>query len=264
VPYPNCGRCAFGHGPRIPDQCCGQWRNFIQLTLDKLVHPDDLAAILVEPIAGEGGYLIPPDDFLPTLRAICDRTGALLIADEVQTGLGRTGKWFAVEHSGVVPDIVAMGKAIGGGLPLGAIVARAELMDQWWPGAHGSTFGGNPVACRAGLETIAIIREEGLMDNAVRVGRRLMQHFQAARAHLPIIGDVRGRGLMVAVDLVDEGGQPLATDRLKQVIKLLGKRGVVVTKCGPSALRLAPALILTEAQADEVATLILDALAELS
>jgi len=264
VPYPNCGRCAFGHGPRIPDQCCGQWRSFIQLTLDKLVHPDDLAAILVEPIAGEGGYLIPPDDFLPTLRAICDRTGALLIADEVQTGLGRTGKWFAVEHSGVVPDIVAMGKAIGGGLPLGAIVARAELMDQWWPGAHGSTFGGNPVACRAGLETIAIIREEGLMDNAVRVGRRLMQHFQAARAHLPIIGDVRGRGLMVAVDLVDEGGQPLATDRLKQVIKLLGKRGVVVTKCGPSALRLAPALILTEAQADEVATLILDALAELS
>jgi len=264
VPYPNCGRCAFGHGPRTPDQCCGQWRNFIQLTLDKLVHPDDLAAILVEPIAGEGGYLIPPDDFLPTLRAICDRTGALLIADEVQTGLGRTGKWFAVEHSGVVPDIVAMGKAIGGGLPLGAIVARAELMDQWWPGAHGSTFGGNPVACRAGLETIAIIREEGLMDNAVRVGRRLMQHFQAARAHLPIIGDVRGRGLMVAVDLVDEGGQPLATDRLKQVIKLLGKRGVVVTKCGPSALRLAPALILTEAQADEVATLILDALAELS
>jgi 4-aminobutyrate aminotransferase len=264
VPYPNCGRCAFGHGPRIPDQCCGQWRNFIQLTLDKLVHPDDLAAILVEPIAGEGGYLIPPDDFLPTLRAICDRTGALLIADEVQTGLGRTGKWFAVEHSGVVPDIVAMGKAIGGGLPLGAIVARAELMDQWWPGAHGSTFGGNPVACRAGLETIAIIREEGLMDNAVRVGRRLMQHFQAARAHLPIIGDVRGRGLMVAVDLVDEGGQPLATDRLKQVIKLLGKRGVVVTKCGSSALRLAPALILTEAQADEVATLILDALAELS
>jgi len=264
VPYPNCGRCAFGHGPRIPDQCCGQWRNFIQLTLDKLVHPDDLAAILVEPIAGEGGYLIPPDDFLPTLRAICDRTGALLIADEVQTGLGRTGKWFAVEHSGVVPDIVAMGKAIGGGLPLGAIVARAELMNRWWPGAHGSTFGGNPIACRAGLETIAIIREEGLMDNAVRVGRRLMQHFQAARARLPMIGDVRGRGLMVAVDLVDEQGQPLATDRLKQVIKLLGKRGVVMTKCGPSALRLAPALILTEAQADEVATLILDALAELS
>jgi 4-aminobutyrate aminotransferase len=264
VPYPNCGRCAFGHGPRTPDQCCGQWRTFIQLVLDKLVHPDDLAAIIVEPIAGEGGYLIPPDDFLPTLRAICDRTGALLIADEVQTGLGRTGKWFAIEHSGVVPDVVVMGKAIGGGLPLGAIVARAELMNQWWPAAHGSTFGGNPIACRAGLETIAIIREEGLMDNAVRVGRRLMQHFESARAHLPMIGDVRGRGLMVAVDLVDEQGQPLATDRLKQVIKLLGKRGVVMTKCGPSALRLAPALILTEAQADEVATLILDALAELN
>lgn len=263
VPYPNCGRCAFGHGPRKPEQCCGQWQNFIQLTLDKLVHPDDLAAVIVEPVAGEGGYIVPPDDFLPALRALCDRTGALLIADEVQTGLGRTGKWFAIEHTGVTPDIIALGKAIGGGLPLGAIVARADLMNAWWPAAHGSTFGGNPVACRAGLETIAIMREEGLLENAVRVGRRLMQRFESARAALPIIGEVRGKGLMVAVDLVDESGQPLATDQLKQVIKLLGKHGVVMTKCGPSALRLAPPLILTEAQADEAADLILSALREL-
>ena len=264
VPYPNCGRCAFGHGPRTPDQCCGQWHNFIQLTLDKLVHPDDLAAIIVEPIAGEGGYIVPPDDFLPALRAICDRTGALLIADEVQTGLGRTGKWFAIEYTGVVPDVVVMGKAIGGGLPLGAIVARADLMDGWWPAAHGSTFGGNPVACRAGLESIAIMREEHLLDNAVRVGERLMQHFREARSELPIIGDVRGKGLMIAVDLVDEGGQPISTDRVKQVIKALARRGVVMTKCGPSALRLAPALILTEPQADEVASQIIEALRSLS
>ena len=264
VPYPNCGRCAFGHGPRSPESCCGQWRAFIQMTLDKLVHPDDLAAIIVEPIAGEGGYIVPPSDFLPTLRAICDRTGALLIADEVQTGLGRTGRWFAVEHTGVVPDIVAMGKAIGGGLPLGAIVARADLMDRWWPAAHGSTFGGNPIACRAGLETIAIMREEHLLDNAVRVGQRLMQHFESARAELPIIGDVRGKGLMVAVDLVDEHGQPIPTDQLKRVIKALAKHGVVMTKCGPSALRLAPALILTELQADEVASQIIEALRSLN
>ncbi|MGQ9814889.1 MAG: aminotransferase class III-fold pyridoxal phosphate-dependent enzyme, partial [Candidatus Roseilinea sp.] len=178
-------------------------------------------------------------------------------------GLGRTGKWFAIEHTGVTPDIIALGKAIGGGLPLGAIVARADLMNAWWPAAHGSTFGGNPVACRAGLETIAIMREEGLLENAVRVGRRLMQRFESARAALPIIGEVRGKGLMVAVDLVDESGQPLATDQLKQVIKLLGKHGVVMTKCGPSALRLAPPLILTEAQADEAADLILSALREL-
>ncbi|MCX7938949.1 MAG: aspartate aminotransferase family protein [Anaerolineae bacterium] len=260
VPYPNCSRCAFGHGPRTPQTCCGQWKAFIQLTLEKLVHPDDLAAILVEPIAGEGGYIVPPDDFLPTLREICDRTGALLIVDEVQTGLGRTGRWFAFEHSGIVPDIVALGKAIGGGLPLGGIVARAEIMNRWWPGAHGSTFGGNPIACRAGLETIAILREEQLLENAVRVGRRLMQGFEAARASLPMIGEVRGKGLMIAVDLVDEHNQPLSAERVKQVIKALAKHGVVMTKCGPSALRLAPALILTERQADEVVDLVTEAL----
>lgn len=260
VPYPNCGRCAFGHGPRAPQDCCGQWKAFIQMTLDKLVHPDDLAAIIVEPIAGEGGYLVPPDDFLPFLRELCDRTGALLIADEVQTGLGRTGRWFAFEHSGVVPDIVALGKAIGGGLPLGGIIARADLMDRWWPAAHGSTFGGNPIACRAGLETIAIMREENLLDHAIRVGARLIQGFQTARARLPMIGDVRGRGLMVAVDLVDERSQPISTDRVKQVIKSLAKHGVVMTKCGPSALRFAPALILAEQQADEVVERVVEAL----
>ncbi|MFN3705956.1 MAG: aspartate aminotransferase family protein [Thermoflexales bacterium] len=260
VPYPNCERCAFGHGPRTPQTCCGQWRAFIQTVLDKLVHPSDLAAIIVEPIAGEGGYIIPPDDFLPTLREICDRTGALLIVDEVQTGLGRTGKWFAVEHSGVVPDIIALGKAIGGGLPLGAIVARADVMHRWWPAAHGSTFGGNPIACRAGLESIAIMREENLVRNAVEVGTHLMQRFQEARAELPIIGSVRGRGLMIAVDLVTADGQPLPTERLKQVIKALGQHGVIMTKCGPSALRLAPALILTREQADEAASLTLQAL----
>lgn len=260
VPYPHCSRCPFGHGSRTSQTCCGQWKAFIQLTLEKLVHPDDLAAILVEPIAGEGGYIVPPDDFLPTLRAICDRTGALLIVDEVQTGLGRTGRWFAFEHSGIVPDIVALGKAIGGGLPLGGVVARAEIMNRWWPGAHGSTFGGNPIACRAGLETIAIMREENLLENAVRVGRRLMQGFEAARAEVPMIGEVRGKGLMVAVDLVDEHNQPISTERLKQVIKSLAKHGVVMTKCGPSALRFAPALILTEQQADEVVGLVTDAL----
>lgn len=263
VPYPNCYRCAFGHGSRTPDVCCGQWRNFIQLTLDRLVHPDDLAAIIVEPIAGEGGYLVPPDDFLPALREICDRTGALLIADEVQTGLGRTGKWFAVEHWGVTPDIVALGKAIGGGLPLGAVLARRDLMDAWWPAAHGSTFGGNPVACRAGLETISIIEEEGLLANAVAVGDHIQARFRAAQATLPVIGQVRGKGLMVAVDLVDDSGKPISVDAVKLVIKKLGEAGVLMTKCGPSALRLAPPLILTMEQADAAVDLILDVLTTL-
>jgi 4-aminobutyrate aminotransferase len=264
VPYPNCYRCPFGHGSHAPDQCCGQWRNFIQMTLDKLVPPDDLAAILVEPIIGEGGYIVPPDNFLPELRAFCNRTGALLICDEVQTGLGRTGKWYASEHWNVVPDIIALGKAIGGGLPLGAVLARADLMDQWWPAAHGTTFGGNPVACRAGLETLKIMEEENLLANAVRVGDHIQARFKQAQADLPMIGQVRGKGLMIAVDLVDRAGNPIAVEQVKTIIKQLGTAGVVMTKCGQSALRLAPALILTQEQADAAVDIILQTVEDLS
>ncbi len=260
VPYPTCHRCSFGHGSRRPDECCGMWRNYIDMVLDKLVHPDDLAAIVVEPILGEGGYIIPPDDFLPTLRAICDRTGALLICDEVQTGLGRTGKWFGFEHWGVVPDIVALGKAIGGGLPLGGVIARRDLMDQWWPAAHGTTFGGNPVACRAGIETLRIMQEENLLANAVAVGNHIQARFREAQAGLPIIGHVRGKGLMVAVELVDRNGNPMSVDPLKVIIKRLGAAGVLMTKCGQSALRIAPALILTRPQADAAVDIIVDVL----
>ena len=264
VPYPDCYRCPFGHGRHTPDQCCGQWRNFIQMTLDKLVHPDDLAAILVEPIIGEGGYIVPPDNFLPELRGFCDRTGALLICDEVQTGLGRTGKWYASEHWNVVPDVVALGKAIGGGLPLGAVLARADLMDKWWPAAHGTTFGGNPVACRAGLESLRIMEEENLLENAVRVGDHIQARFKQAQADLAIIGQVRGKGLMIAVDLINREGSPITADQVKKIIKKLGAAGVVMTKCGQSALRLAPALILTQEQADAAVDIMLNVLREVS
>ena len=264
VPYPNCYHCPFGHGSHTPDQCCGQWRNFIQMTLDKLVHPDDLAAILVEPIIGEGGYIVPPDDFLPELRAFCDRTGALLICDEVQTGLGRTGRWYASEHWNVVPDVVALGKTIGGGLPLGAVLARAEWMDQWWPAAHGTTFGGNPVACRAGLESLKITEEENLLENAVRIGDHIQARFKQAQAELPMIGQVRGKGLMVAVDLVNGERHPITADQVKKIIKKLGADGVVMTKCGQSALRLAPALIITQEQADEAVDIMLNVLKQVS
>ena len=262
VPYPNCYRCPFGHGSHTPDECCGQWRNFIQMTLDHLIHPDDLAAIIVEPIIGEGGYIVPPDNFLPELRAFCDRTGALLICDEVQTGLGRTGKWYASEYWNVVPDIMVLGKAIGGGLPLGAVLARAELMDKWWPAAHGTTFGGNPVACRAGLESLKIMEDEHLLENAVTVGDHMQARFK--QAGLPIIGQVRGKGLMVAVDLVNQEGNPITVDQVKKIIKKLGAAGVVMTKCGQSALRLAPALIITQEQADAVTDIILQVLGKVS
>lgn len=260
VPYPYCYRCPFGHKHRSREDCCGQWRNFLQLTLDKLVHPDDLAAIIVEPIIGEGGYIVPPDDFLPSLREICDRTGALLIADEVQTGLGRTGKWFAMEHWGVVPDVLVLGKAIGGGLPLGATLARADLMDAWWPAAHGSTFGGNPIACRAGLESIAIMEEQNLLENALRVGDHIQQRFKAVQDDLPIIGQVRGKGLMVAVELINQQGQPITVEQVKRIIKKLGAAGVVMTKCGQSALRIAPALSITCDEADAAVDIVIDVL----
>jgi 4-aminobutyrate aminotransferase len=257
VPYPYCYRCPFGHKNHSREKCCDTWRDFIQMTLDKLVHPDDLAAIIVEPIIGEGGYIVPPDNFLPTLRDVCDRIGALLIVDEVQTGMGRTGKWYGVEHWNVAPDIIALGKAIGGGLPLGATLARADLMDAWWPGAHGSTFGGNPIACRAGLESIAIIEEEGLLQNAVTVGDYIQTRFKAAQKELQIIGDVRGKGLMIGVELVNRQNQSISIEQIKQIIKILGRAGVVMTKCGPSALRIAPALSITQDIADEVVEIIL-------
>jgi len=262
VPYPYCYRCPFGHKNHTKEDCCGTWRDFIQATLDKLIHPDDLAAIIVEPIIGEGGYIVPPDDFLQTLRGVCDRTGALLIADEVQTGLGRTGKWFATENWNVVPDIVALGKAIGGGLPLGAVLATVGLMDAWAPAAHGSTFGGNPIACRAGLESIAIIEENNLLENAVCVGDHIQSRFKSAQKNMKVIGDVRGKGLMVGVELVDLQDQPLAAAQTKHIIKLLGAAGVVMTKCGQSVLRIAPALSITEAIADEAIDIVLRVLSE--
>ena len=262
VPYPNCFRCPFGHKGHTREDCCGTWRGFIQATLDKLVHPDDLAAVIVEPIIGEGGYIVPPDDFLAALRELCDRTGAMLIADEVQTGMGRTGRWYGVEHWNVVPDIVALGKAIGGGLPLGATIARADLMDAWWPAAHGSTFGGNPLACRAGLESIAIIEEDNLLENASVVGDFIQERFKAAQAKLPMIGDVRGRGLMVGVELVGRDGQALSTPHVKGIIKKLGAAGVVMTKCGQSALRIAPALSISRQHAGEAVDIILGVLDE--
>jgi len=260
VPYPYCYRCPFGHKDHSREDCCGTWRNFIQMTLDKLIHPEDLAAIIVEPIIGEGGYIVPPDDFLQTLREVCDRTGALLIADEVQTGMGRTGKWYGMENWNVAPDIIALGKAIGGGLPFGATLARADLMDTWWPTAHGSTFGGNPIACRAGLESIAIIEEENLLENAIFVGDHIQSRFKTAQKELGVIGDVRGKGLMIGVELVNRQDQPITIEQVKQVIKKVGVDGVVMTKCGQSTLRIAPALSITRDIADEAVDIVLKVL----
>jgi len=231
----------------------------VEKALQTVVPPQDLAGIVVEPIAGEGGYIVPPDGFLQGLREICDRHGAMLIADEVQTGLGRTGKMFAVEHWGVEPDVLCLAKALGGGLPLGAMLARADLVDAWPPAAQGTTFGGNPVACRAGLASLRIVQEENLMAHAVEVGDYIQSRFREAQKELPIIGDVRGKGLMVAVELINADGSP-ASEIIKAIIKEMGASGIALTKCGASALRFAPPLIITQEQAGEGVDIIIEML----
>jgi 4-aminobutyrate aminotransferase len=218
-----------------------------------------LAAIIVEPIAGEGGYIVPPDWFLEGLREICDRHGILLIADEVQTGFGRTGKMLAVDHWDVVPDIICMAKALGGGLPLGAMLARADLVDGWPPAAQGTTFGGNPLACRAGLATLKIIEEENLLANALEMGDYIQNRLRSAQSELPIIGDIRGRGLMVGAELVTADGSP-AIEIIKAVIKEMGVNGIVLTKCGASTIRFAPPLIIQKDQVEKGVSIIMDVL----
>jgi 4-aminobutyrate aminotransferase len=257
TPYPYCYRCPLKHDS--PETCGLACLNLVEKAFQTVVPPEDLAGIIVEPIAGEGGYIVPPDGFLQGLREICDRTGAQLIVDEVQSGIGRTGKMFAVDHWDIEPDIICMAKALGGGLPLGGILAKADLIDAWPPAAQGTTFGGNPLACRAGLATLKIIQEQNLMAHAVEVGNHIKNLFHKAQKDLPIIGDIRGKGLMVSVELVNRDGSP-ASETIKAIIKDLGTKGIVMTKCGASALRLAPPLIITKKQAEDGVNLVIEVL----
>jgi len=204
---------------------------------------------MVEPIQGEGGYIVPPDVFLQRLRELTTRYEILLIADEVQSGMGRTGRMFAVEHTGVEPDIVTIGKGIASGIPLGVATARSEIM-SWPPGAHASTFGGNPVACAASLATIRLVRG-GLMKNAEVVGAHLLAGLKALMDKHPIIGDVRGRGLMVGIELVrDRQTKERATTERNALVQECFRRGLLVLGAGRNAIRLSPPLVLTRQQAD--------------
>jgi 4-aminobutyrate aminotransferase len=205
-----------------------------------LTAPDDVAAIVVEPILGEGGYIVPPAEFLPGLRAIADRHGILLVFDEVQTGMGRTGKMFAAEHTGVVPDILLVAKGIASGMPLGAMMARREIM-TWPPGSHGSTIAGNPVAIAAGMATIGLL-EGGLVAASARVGDQLKGLLAEKLGRSPAVTEIRGLGLMIGVEL--------ATHELSEAVaQLCFRRGLLVLECGKKAIRLSPPLIITEGQA---------------
>jgi 4-aminobutyrate aminotransferase len=231
---------------------------FIEDTLlRKLAPPDEVAAIFVEPIQGEGGYHVPPPDFLPLLRALCDRHGILLVLDEVQTGMGRTGKMFAIEHWDVEPDIICLAKGIASGMPLGAMIAKTDVMD-WPSGSHASTFGGNPVSCRAALATIELLEGE-LIENARRQGDRLKAGIQDLRPQFPeILGDVRGLGLMVAVDVVRDGNyDPKLRDR---IVNEAFDRGLLLLGCGESAIRCCPPLCVTSEQVERALELLSETL----
>lgn len=211
--------------------------------------PEEVAAIILEPIQGEGGYVVAPDIFLQEIRRICDRHGILLIADEVQSGVGRTGKWWAIEHSGVEPDIVCIAKGIASGMPLGVCMARAEIMD-WVPGSHASTFGGNPVSLAAALATIDIVEREGL-QNAATVGTSMINRLSSWLEKYENVGDARGRGLMLAIELVEDKRTRNPVSALRdRIIDLAFEKGLLLLGCGETSVRICPSLLLSREEAE--------------
>jgi 4-aminobutyrate aminotransferase len=247
VPYPNPYRPIF-----LGDDQGLAVHDYIEHVLFKTnVPPQEVAAILLEPIQGEGGYIVPPDSFLPALRQLCDRHGIMLILDEVQSGIGRTGKMFAVEHWNVQPDIVAVAKGLGSGMPIGAVVARKSVMEQWFPGAHGNTYGGNPLACAAALATLELVENEYL-ENARQLGRYLLERLWDLQSRHDVIGDVRGKGLMIGLELVeDRQSKKPAAGFVNAVVLEAFHQGLLLLSCGQSTLRLMPPLVLERALADE-------------
>lgn len=247
VPYPYCYRCSYGLTyPRCGLECV----HWIEDTLFRTVMPpEEVAAIFVEPIQGEGGYIVPPPEFHGALQGIARKHGILYVADEVQSGMGRTGKMFAMEHFGVVPDIVAVAKGIASGLPLGAMIAPSPIMD-WEAGSHASTFGGNPVSCRAALATIGLLEEE-LMANARMQGERLMVGLKSLQDSLECIGDVRGKGLMVGVEFVkNRDTKERAGDLRNGIVARAFQKGLLLLGCGENTIRLCPALTVSREEVD--------------
>jgi 4-aminobutyrate aminotransferase len=250
VRYPDVYR-AGDAGGLDPETFALNCARFIEDKLFKTtLPPEEVAAIFVEPVQGEGGYVIAPTNFMQELRRICDRHGILLVADEVQSGMGRTGKWWAIEHTGVHPDIVCSAKGIASGMPLSAVISRAEVMD-WVPGSHASTFGGNPVCIAAALATLDVIEGENLRDNATQVGNHMIKRMADWTKKYEIVGDVRGRGLMIGVEIVkNKKTKEFAAAERDRIVELAFERGVLLLGCGPSTVRIAPPLVVTKDEAD--------------
>ena len=257
VRYPDVYRGCVGGGQEAEAFALGCARFIEEKLFKTTLPPEEVAAIFVEPIQGEGGYVVAPTVFMQELRRICDRHGILLVADEVQSGAGRTGKWWAIEHTGVEPDIVCIAKGIASGMPLGVCMTRAEIMD-WAPGSHASTFGGNPVSIAAALATMDILEREGIA-NAARVGEFILERVRGWKHSHASVGDVRGRGLMIGIEIVkDKATREPAAELRNRIETLAFERGLIVLGCGETSLRLSPPLIVSK----EEATVALDILEE--
>jgi len=257
VPYPNTYRPLFAgsdQGRAVLD--------YIRMLFERNVPASEVAAILVEPLQGEGGYLVPPDGFLAGLRELCDQHGILLIFDEVQSGIGRTGKMYACEHWGVRPDIMTNAKGLGSGLPIGAVVAKRRIMEQWKRGAHGNTFGGNPLSCAAAIATLDLVKRE-FASNAALVGAHLMRRLADLARDYPCIGDVRGKGLMIGMELIESDASRTPARMLcDEVVTRAYHNGLILLTCGTSTVRFMPPLSASEAEVDEAIGLLRTSLDE--
>lgn len=248
APYPYCYRCHMGQSR---EDCSLECFEGLERLLKHQITPDEVACVVIEPVLGEGGYVVPPAGFMKRLRELCSRHGILVVADEVQSGMGRTGRWFASEHFDLRPDIVVMAKALASGFPLSAFGASRELMAKWPPGAHGTTFGGNPVSCAAASATIDRIERDGLLENARLMGEYAMGRLREIRGRKLGIGEVRGLGLMIGVEFIKEDGSP-DKERLGQLMKEWLESGLVIIECGvdKNIARIMPPLTVTRDEMD--------------
>jgi 4-aminobutyrate aminotransferase len=250
VRYPDVYRGCTGGAQDAEAFALGCARFIEEKLFKTTLPPEEVAAIFVEPIQGEGGYVVAPTPFMQELRRICDRHGILLVVDEVQSGIGRTGKWWAVEHTGVQPDIVCMAKGIASGMPLGVTMSRADIMD-WVPGSHASTFGGNPVCVAAALATLDVIEKEGLLANATEIGNHMLKRMADWPRKHRLVGDVRGRGLMVGVEIVkDQATKEYGNAERDRIVEMAFERGILFLGCGPSTVRISPPLVVSREEAD--------------
>jgi len=260
VPFADCYRCPYG---QTYGKCQVECVSFIEALFSSLLPADEVAGMFLEPVQGDAGIVVPPPEFMQGLQRICDQHGILFVAEEVQTGFGRTGKWFASQHFKVKPDVVILGKSIGAGMPISAIVARKDLMDAWDLPAHLFTNGGNAVCCAAALANIAVIKDEKLVERSAVLGRQIMDRFGEMQEKYALIGDVRGKGLMIGVDLVkDRQTKERARDEAAKVCMRCYEKGLILSFFSNSVLRIAPPLVVTDAEAEHALTVIEDSLRE--